>query len=65
MIRSSVVIPMHWFSGYTLAAFLDGISGEFAIERPGGSELLVSLRSLPSRPTVVVLEPQLLMDAPE
>lgn len=61
-LKSSVVIPMHWFSGYTLEPFLAGMQDEFAIAVPGGSELEVSLRNLPSRPTVVVLQPRFLMD---
>ncbi|WP_295046350.1 MBL fold metallo-hydrolase [uncultured Paracoccus sp.] len=56
-LNSSVVIPMHWFSASRLQAFLSGMSGQFAIQRPGGSEYLASLRGLPDRPTVVVLEP--------
>ncbi|MEM9972272.1 MAG: MBL fold metallo-hydrolase, partial [Pseudomonadota bacterium] len=59
-LKSSVVLPMHWFSRSSLEAFLAGVSDEFDIERPGGSSLEVSLRTLPSRPTVVVLEPQFL-----
>lgn len=62
-LKSSVVIPMHWFSGYALRAFLVGMQDEFAIEVPGGSSLEVSLRSLPSRPTVVVLDPRFLIDS--
>ncbi|MFC2969769.1 MBL fold metallo-hydrolase [Acidimangrovimonas pyrenivorans] len=61
-LRSSVVIPMHWFSEGSLQRFLDGISGDFAIDRPGRSFLDVSLKSLPSRPTVVVLEPARLLE---
>ncbi len=61
-LKSSVVIPMHWFSGYTLQAFMAGMQDEFAIEIPGTSDLEVSLRSLPSRPTVVVLQPRFLTD---
>lgn len=61
-LRSSVVIPMHWFSGYSLNRFLDGISGSFAVERPDSSSITVSLRDLPSRPTVVVLKPRYLID---
>ncbi|WP_370285675.1 MBL fold metallo-hydrolase [Phaeobacter sp. B1627] len=56
-LRSSVVIPMHWFGDYTLDRFLSQIGETFAVERPGTSELVVSLRSLPDRPTVYVLEP--------
>ena len=62
-LRSSVVIPMHWFSGSSLDRFLAGMADEFDIEIPGGSSFEVSLRSLPSRPTVVVLRPQFLDDA--
>lgn len=56
-LNSSVVIPMHWFGPARLEAFLAGMSGQFAIQRPGGSEYLASLRGLPDRPTVVVLDP--------
>ncbi|SDD31539.1 MBL fold metallo-hydrolase [Ruegeria marina] len=59
-LKSSVVIPMHWFSGYSLNAFLAGIGDEFDIRRDGASSIEVSLRNLPDRPTVVVLEPRYL-----
>lgn len=61
-LKSSVVIPMHWFGGYTLNAFLEGMSDVFAIERPAASDLLISLRDLPDRPTIVVLQPRYLDD---
>lgn len=59
-LRSSVVIPGHWFSYEGLDRFLAGMSDDFLIERPGGSEVVLSLRTLPARPTIVVLEPQAL-----
>ena len=62
-LRSSVVIPMHWFGQSNLEAFLVEMGDEFAIERPGTTSLEVSLRSLPDRPTIVVLEPEMLDDA--
>jgi hypothetical protein len=62
-LRSSVVIPMHWFSTFSLDRFVVGMQDEFEIEITDGSDYEVSLRSLPSRPTVVVLRPQLLDDA--
>ncbi|RAP40302.1 Zn-dependent hydrolase [Rhodovulum viride] len=55
-LKSSVVIPMHWFGPRTLDRFLAGMADEFAVTRPGDSSLELSLRTLPSRPTVVVLE---------
>ncbi len=61
-LRSSVVIPMHWFGDYTLQAFVEGMAQDFAIVNDGGSEFTVSLRTLPRRPTVVVLQPRYLRD---
>ena len=57
--RSSVVLPMHWFSRNSLERFLTAVSGDFDIDRRRESSLELSLRNLPSRPTVIVLEPQL------
>ncbi|WP_375687168.1 MBL fold metallo-hydrolase [Pseudooceanicola sp. LIPI14-2-Ac024] len=61
-LKSSIVLPMHWFSGGSLNWFLDGVADEFAIVNEGDSEIMVSLRDLPSRPTVIVLQPQPLSD---
>lgn len=61
-LRSSVVIPMHWFGPYNLETFVAGMSDDFAIERSGRAWMEVSLRSLPARPTVYVLEPAYLRD---
>lgn len=61
-LQSSVVIPMHWFNDGRLDRFLSGMAEEFLIERPGASEVMLSLSSLPQRPTVLVLEPQSLRD---
>lgn len=61
-LKSSVVIPMHWFSDYSLTAFLTGIAGDFDVRRTGETSLEVSLKTLPDRPTVVVLEPRYLRD---
>jgi len=59
-LESSVVIPMHWFSGGSLSAFLDGMEDDFRIDRRDGRALEVSLRTLPPEPTVVVLRPRFL-----
>ncbi len=62
-LKSSVVIPMHWFSGYALERFLEDVSDTFVIDRRATATLDISLRDLPSRPTVIVLQPQYLTDA--
>lgn len=60
-LRSSIVLPMHWFGRGSLDAFLAGMADEFDIVRTmPSSSLEVSLRTLPSRPTVMVLPPRFL-----
>jgi len=61
-LRASIVIPMHWFSPLNLQAFLDEMSDTYAIERLGTASLTVSLRTLPDRPTVMVMGAQYLRD---
>jgi L-ascorbate metabolism protein UlaG (beta-lactamase superfamily) len=56
-LRSSVVIPMHWFSQASLQAFLAEMSAEFTVVETGGAEIALSLGDLPSQPTVMVLDP--------
>ncbi|MEM6563240.1 MAG: MBL fold metallo-hydrolase, partial [Pseudomonadota bacterium] len=59
-LRSSVVIPMHWFSLFALDDFLDGMSDQFTVVEVGGPALDMSLDRLPSQPTVMVLRPAFL-----
>ncbi|MFV0383021.1 MBL fold metallo-hydrolase [Paracoccus sp. (in: a-proteobacteria)] len=61
-LKSSVVIPMHWFSAPRLDSFLSAMSDHFQIARPGSSEVTLTLNDLPDRPTVLVLDPQPLVD---
>ena len=61
-LKSSIIIPMHWFSDFGLARFLEDVSGTFPIDIRNEPSITVSLRDLPPRPTVVVLRPQWLRD---
>jgi len=61
-LRSSVVIPIHWFGPGTLEVFLAGMAGEFDIDRTGETSVELSLQTLPPRPTVVVLDPAYLSE---
>jgi L-ascorbate metabolism protein UlaG (beta-lactamase superfamily) len=56
-LRSSVVIPMHWFSEQSLQAFLAEMEGEFTVVETGGAQIALSLDDLPSQPTLMVLDP--------
>jgi len=57
------VIPMHWFGRGSLEAFTAGLSDQFDVVWTGETSMTVSLRDLPSRPTVMVLDPRFLIDA--
>jgi L-ascorbate metabolism protein UlaG (beta-lactamase superfamily) len=57
-LRSSVVIPMHWFSGASLDTFLAEMEGTFDVVRTEQSSLEMSLSDLPGRPTIMVLNPE-------
>lgn len=56
-LRSSVVIPMHWFSQGSLDQFLAEMAAEFTVVETGGAQIALSLDDLPSQPTIMVLEP--------
>jgi L-ascorbate metabolism protein UlaG (beta-lactamase superfamily) len=56
-LRSSVVLPMHWFSGASLDQFLAGIGTDFAVEEMDQPDLELSLQDLPVSPTIMVLQP--------
>jgi L-ascorbate metabolism protein UlaG (beta-lactamase superfamily) len=52
---SSIVLPMHR-NATPLGEFTSRIGKDFAVEFHEGRSLQVSLKTLPSRPTVVVLD---------
>ena len=54
-LKASLVIPMHYFAGTTLDVFLAGMSKEFAIKRQDSPTTVVSLQTLPRKPTVLVM----------
>lgn len=60
--RARIVIPMHWFIDGSLGRFLTGMEAEFDVVETGGSALVVSLDTLPTRPTVMVLRPAYLRE---
>lgn len=62
-LKSSVVLPMHWFSDASLRWFLEGVQDEFDIDLRRENSITLSLRDLPQRRTVIVLQPAYLRDA--
>lgn len=58
-LRASIVIPMHWFSSFTVNQFIARTRDYgLAVEISGEPTIRVSLNSLPSMPTLTVLPPQ-------
>ena len=62
-LRSSVVIPMHWFTEGSLSAFLTGMEDDFDVVITDGSDITLSQDTLPGRPTVMVLRPEFLTES--
>lgn len=56
-VRARVVIPMHIFQPGSLERFLAGMADEFEIDARPASEITLSARTLPSVPTIRILEP--------
>lgn len=61
-LKSSLVLPMHWFGPSNLERFLEDMADDFVIRRTLDSEVTVSLRSLPPEPTILVLGTNYLRD---
>ena len=54
-LKAPLMIPMHYFSAYTLDRFLSRIRQEWEVEISAVPSLLVSKTSLPAKPKVLVL----------
>ena len=57
-LNASVVLPMHAFSSFSLNDFLQQMGKGFPIEHRTGTELVVSLNTLPTSPTLISLQPE-------
>ncbi len=53
-LRARVVLPMHAFGRFTLAKFLDGMRDDYEIDYNDDNDIVVSAKSLPDTPTVIV-----------
>ncbi len=54
-LRARLIIPMHYFNRYTLERFIERVRGEWPIELSDTSSVVVSQRTMPSEPKVLVL----------
>jgi L-ascorbate metabolism protein UlaG (beta-lactamase superfamily) len=53
--KAQIVVPMHYFSSYTLDRFLARVKDHFDIETMDIPSIVVSKTSMPAKPRVVVL----------
>lgn len=53
--KAQIVIPMHYFSPYTLNRFLDRVKEHFDVETMDVPSIVISKTTMPARPKVVVL----------
>ncbi len=54
-LKAPLVIPMHYFSSYTLSRFLDAAREHFEIKTSADRSVTVSRSSLPGKPQILVL----------
>ena len=54
-LKAPLMIPMHYFSGYTLERFLTRAGAQWDVEIASSPSLLLSKATLPARPKVLVL----------
>lgn len=54
-LKAPLVIPMHYFSGFTLNRFLDVARADFEIKMSAEATMVVSRSTLPERPQILVL----------
>jgi L-ascorbate metabolism protein UlaG (beta-lactamase superfamily) len=53
--KAQLIIPMHYFSSYTLNRFLERVRQDFDVETQEIPSLILSKASLPAKPKVLVL----------
>lgn len=54
-VKASIVLPMHFFGPVTLGEFLSEAQKSFKVERRASPDLVISWKTLPTEPTVMVL----------
>ena len=56
-LKAPIVIPMHYFSGYSLESFINTLKSSFEIVRNPVSTIVIARNNLPSKPQLLVLPP--------
>ena len=54
-LKAPLIIPMHYFSAFTLNRFLDRMRQDFDVEKSPIPSVVISKTTLPVKPKVLVL----------
>jgi hypothetical protein len=54
-LKAPLIIPMHYFSSFTLREFLDRMRQDFVVESSPIPSVVISKTTLPEKPKVLVL----------
>jgi len=57
-LRAPIVVPMHWFSGFSVEAFITAAKGQYEVVRSVDSSIVISKDQMPSKPRILVLPPK-------
>ncbi len=57
-LKAPIVVPMHWFSGYSLEAFITVAQADYEIVRNPGSTIVFSRDQMPPKPRMIVMPPE-------
>lgn len=55
--RAPIVIPMHWFSGFSLDAFIAAAKADYEVVQNPTSSIIISKDKMPIKPRLLVLPP--------
>ncbi|MBU2533181.1 MAG: MBL fold metallo-hydrolase [Alphaproteobacteria bacterium] len=56
-LKAPIVVPMHWFSGYSLEAFVDAAKGDYEIVRNASPSIVFARDQMPPKPQILVMPP--------
>lgn len=57
-IRPALIVPMHYFSGRSLDAFIAATEGRYEVRRNDGPDVILSRAALPKRTEILIVPPR-------
>ena len=57
-LKAPIVVPMHWFSGFSLEAFIATSKSNYEVVRNPTSEIVFARDQMPDKPRILILPPR-------